>query len=172
MPGARRCTALRRRANAAWLSTVEEHLLSGEETGSMFYYGTQPSDAVANIEKRAIGTDIWTLFLMSGIVPGRVSEWFESWQRNLVVEGDVAHVKVGELEPEEENSTNELATSWAYCLAKELGQANRAEQLRRYLAPRAVKGSEVEPYTTGLFLMGEHLGKGTCYDLVNGVSRA
>jgi len=159
-------------ANAAWLSTVEEHLLSGEETGSMFYYGTQPSDAVANIEKRAIGTDIWTLFLMSGIVPERVSEWFESWQRNLVVEGDVAHVKVGELEPEEENSTNELATSWAYCLARELGQANRAEQLRRYLAPRAVKGFEIEPYTTGLFLMGEYLGKGTFYDLVNGVPRA
>ena len=83
-------------ANAAWLSTVEEHLLSGEETGSMFYFGTQPNAADANIEKRSIGTDIWTLFVMSGTVPERVTEWFEAWQRNVVVEGDVAHVQIGE----------------------------------------------------------------------------
>ncbi len=158
-------------ANAAWLSSVEENLLCDEETGSMFYFGTLPNKAAANVEKRAIGTDIWTLFLMSGVVPERVSEWFESWQRNFVFEGDVAYVQVGELEPEEETSTNELATSWAYCLAKELGQADRAEQLRGYLAPRAVKGFEIDPYTTGLFLMGEHLEKGAFHSLVNGVSR-
>ena len=158
-------------ANAAWLSTVEENLLSGEETGSMFYFGTQPNKAAANVEKRAVGTDIWALFLMSGIVPERVSGWFETWQRNLVFEGDVAHVQVDARAPEEESSTNELATSWAYCLAKELGQADRAEQLRRYLAPRAVKGFEIDPYTTGLFLMGEHLEKGAFYSLINGVIR-
>ncbi len=157
-------------ANADWLSTVEDNLLCDEETGSMFYFGTQPNKAAANVEKRAIGTDIWTLFLMSGIVPERVSEWFESWQRNLVFEGDVAYVQVGELEPGEETSTNELATSWAYCLAKELGQADRAEQLRRYLAPRAVRGFEIDPFTTGLFLMGEHLENGAFYGLINSPS--
>jgi hypothetical protein len=158
-------------ANADWISSVEDNLLCDEKTGAMFYFGTQPSKAAANVEKRAIGTDIWALFLMSGIVPERVSDCFESWQRNLVVEGDVAYVQVGEREPEEESSTNELATSWAYCLAKELGQADRAEQLRRYLAPRAVKGFDIDPYTTGLFLMGEHLEKGAFYSLINGVTR-
>ena len=157
--------------NANWLSSVEDNLLCDEETGSMFYFGTQPNMAAANVEKRAIGTDIWSLFLMSGVVPERVSDWFESWQRNLVFEGDVAYVQVDELEPEEESSTNELATSWAYCLAKELGQADRAEQLRRYLAPRAVRGFEIDPYTTGLFLMGERLETGAFYELINGVTR-
>ncbi len=157
-------------ANAGWLASVEDNLLIGGETGSMFYFGTKPNSAAANVEKRAIGTDIWALFLMSGIVPERVSAWFESWQRHLVYEGDVAYVQVGDLEPEEESSTNELATAWAYCLAKELGQKDRAEQLRRFLAPRAVKGFEIDPYTTGLFLMGEHLKKGTFYSLINGVT--
>jgi len=109
---------------------------------------------------------------MSGIVPGRVSDWFESWQRNLVFEGDVAYVQVDKREPEEESSTNELATAWAYCLAKELGQADRAEQLRRYLAPRAVTGFEIDPYTTGLFLIGEDLEKGAFRTLITGVASA
>ena len=104
-------------ANADWLSSVEDNLLSGKKTGSMFYFGTKPNSAAANVEKRAIGTDIWTLFLMSGVVPERVTAWFEGWQRNLVYEGDYAYVQVDPLEPEEESSTNELATAWAYCLA-------------------------------------------------------
>ncbi len=108
---------------------------------------------------------------MGGIVPERVSDWFESWQRHVIYEGDVAYVQVGEREAVEESSTNELATAWAYCLAKELGQKDRAEQLRRFLAPRAVNGFEIDPYTTGLFLMGEHLKKGTFYSLINGVTR-
>ena len=137
----------------------------------MFYFGTQPNAADANIEKRSIGTDIWTLFVMSGIVPERVTEWFEAWQRNVVVEGGVAHVQIGERELKNETSSNELATAWAYCLAKELGEADREEQLRRYLAPRVGKGFGIDPYTTGLFLMGEHLEKGAFYSLVNGVSR-
>jgi len=45
-------------ANAAWLSSVEDNLRCDEETGLMFYFGTQPNKAVANIEKRAVGTDI------------------------------------------------------------------------------------------------------------------
>jgi len=158
-------------ANADWISSVENNLLCDEETGSMFYFGTQPNKAAANVEKRSIGTDIWALFLMSGIVPERVSDWFESWQRNLVFEGDVAYVQVDEREPEEESSTNELATAWAYCLAKELGQADRAERLRRFLLPKVREGFEVDPYTTGLFLLGERLETGAFYGLINGVTR-
>ena len=158
-------------ANDDWLESVVGNLLVGEETGSMFYFGTKPNSAEANVEKRAIGTDIWALFLMSGIVPEQVSDWFERWQRNLVYEEDVAYVQVGDREPEEESSTNELATAWAYCLARELGQADRVEQLRRYLAPRAVKGFEIDPYTTGIFLLGERLETGAFYGLINGVTR-
>ncbi len=90
---------------------------------------------------------------------------------NLVYEEDVAYVQVGDREPEEESSTHELATAWAYCLARELGQADRVEQLRRYLAPRAVKGFEIDPYTTGIFLLGERLETGAFYGLINGVTR-
>ncbi len=156
-------------ANGAWLSSVEENLLCDEETGSIFFFGTQPNRPTANIEKRAIGTDIWALFLMSGVVPERVSTWFESWQRNLVYREEDAYVQVGAREPEEENSTNELATAWAYCLAKELGQTDRAERLRRFLSPKVEKGFEVDPYTTGLFLLGERLEAGAFHRLINGV---
>ncbi len=135
----------------------------------MFYFGTKPNSAEANVEKRAIGTDIWALFLMSGIVPERVSDWCESWQRHVIHEGDVAYVQVGERDAEEESSTNELATAWAYCLAKELGQTDRAERLQRFLSPKVEEGFEVDPYTTGLFLLGERLEAGAFHRLINGV---
>jgi hypothetical protein len=157
-------------ANADWLSSVEDNLLSNEDSGSMFYFGTQPNKAAANVEKRAIGTDIWALFLMSGVVPERVSAWFESWQRNVVDAGEGAYVQVGAREPEEESSTNELATAWAYCLAKELGQTDRADRLRRYLSVKAQDGFAVDPYTTGLFLLGERLEAGAFFELINGVT--
>ncbi len=156
-------------ANGAWLASVEENLLCDEETGSIFFFGTQPDRPTANIEKRAIGTDIWALFLMSGVVPERVSTWFESWQRNLVYREEDAYVQVGAREPEEENSTNELATAWAYCLAKELGQTDRAERLQRFLSPKVEEGFEVDPYTTGLFLLGERLEAGAFHRLITGV---
>ncbi len=137
----------------------------------MFYFGTQPNSAEANVEKRAIGTDIWSLFLMSGVVPERVSDWFESWQRHVIYERDVAYVQVGEREAEEESSTNEIATAWAYCLSKELGQTDRAERLQRFLLPKVGEGFDVDPYTTGLFLLGERLETGAFYGLINGVTR-
>ena len=56
-------------ANADWLSTLEDNLLCNEETGSLFYFGTQLNKAVANVENRAVGTDIWALFLMIGACP-------------------------------------------------------------------------------------------------------
>ncbi len=157
--------------NTNWLSSLEANFLCEGESGSMFYFGTQPNKAAANVEKRAIGTDIWTLFLMSGVVPERVSAWFEIWQRNLVHLGEHSCVQVDPLEPEEESSTNELATAWAYCLAKELGQEDRAERLRRFLLPKVGKGFEVDPYTTGLFLLGERLEKGAFHALINGVTK-
>jgi hypothetical protein len=158
--------------NDNWLSTLEENLLSNEDSGSVFYYATQPNMAAANSERRAIGTDIWILFLMSGVVPGRVTAWFESWQRNLVFKDDFAYVQVSESETAEESSTNEHATAWAYCLARELGQTKRAEQLRRFLAPGAKKGFETDPFTTGLFLLDERLEKGSFYELINGINSA
>ena len=85
-------------------------------------------------------------------------------------EGDYSYVQVGPLEPAEESSTNELATAWAYCLAKELGCADRAERLRRILLPKVSGGFEVDPYTTGLFLLGERLATGAFHGLVNGVT--
>ena len=155
-------------ANGAWLSSVEENLLTDEETGSIFFFGTQPNKAAANVEKRAIGTDIWALFLMSGIVPERVSTWFERWQRNLIYKGEDAYVQVGPRDPEEESSTNELATAWAYCLAKELGQTDRADRLQRFLSAKVGEGFDVDPYNTGLFLLGERLEKGAFHKLING----
>ena len=74
-------------------------------------------------------------------------------------------------EAEQEFSSNELATAWAFCLAKELGQTNRAERLRRFLAPKVEEGFELDPYITGLFLLGERLERGAFHRLVNGVSR-
>lgn len=154
--------------NANWLSTLEENLLSNADSGSVFFFATQPNKAAANIERRAIGTDIWILFLMSGIVLDRVSDWFESWQRNLVFDEDFAYVQVDPQEVAGGSSTNEHATAWAYCLARELGQTDRAEKMRRFLAPGAEKGFEADPFTTGLFLLGDHLEKGAFYGLING----
>ncbi len=153
-------------ANANWLASVEKNLLCDEETGSIFFFGTQPNKPDANVDKRAIGTDIWALFLMSAIVPERVSEWFETWQRNVVSGEENTYVQVGPKDQEEESSTNELATAWAYCLAKELGQQERAEGLRQFLSPKVAKGFDVDPYVTGLFHMGEHLEKGVFRKLV------
>ena len=85
-----------------------------------------------------------------------------------VIEGETAHVRVDEREAVEESSTDELASAWAYCLAKELGQNTLAAKLRRYLAPRAIEGFTVDPYTTGLFLMGEHLEQGAFHAMIAG----
>ena len=155
-------------ANEKWLASVEQNLLRDEESGPLFYYGTQPNKAEPNLDSRAVGTDIWALFLMSGIVAERVAGWFETWQRNLVVDADTAWVEVGDRAREQESSTNEIATAWAYCLAKELGEDALAVKFRRYLAPRAAAGFKIDPYTTSLFLLGEHLSKGLFSSLIHG----
>lgn len=155
-------------SNAGWLGTIEENLLRGEGTGPLFFYGTEPNKPTPIEEKQALGADIWALFLMSSIVCDRVSEWFEEWQRNITYDGDAAYVEVAAWEAEEEFSSNDLATAWAFCLTKERGQDDKAECLRRSLAPKVVEGFELDPYISGLFLLGERLEVGAFYGLVNG----
>ena len=157
-------------ANAAWLSTIEDNLLRGDETGPLFFYGTEADKPSPVVEKRALGADIWALFLMSGVIPHRVSAWFERWQRNIVREGERAFVRVAAWEEEQEFSSNELATAWAFCLTKELGQTQRADRLQRYLSPKVEEGFVLDPYISGLFLLGERLEAGAFRQLVNGAS--
>lgn len=157
-------------SNTDWLTTVEKNLLRDDDVGPLFFYGTEPDKPTPITGKRAVGADIWALFLMSGIVPSRVSEWFERCQRNIIDDGDTAHVEVEAWEPENEFSSNELATAWAFCLARELGQDDRAERLRRYLCPKVLEGFELDPYISGLFLLGDRLEAGAFRGLVNGAS--
>ena len=56
------------------------NLLREAETRPLFFYGTEANKPTPIREKRALGADIWALFLMSGVERGRVSEWFENWQ--------------------------------------------------------------------------------------------
>lgn len=155
-------------ANPGWLGTVEDHLLREDETGPLFFYGTAADSPEPIVKKRAVGADIWALFLMSSIVPDRVSAWFERSQRNIVCDGETAHVEVAVWEAENEFSSNELATAWAFCLAKELGQKDRAMRLRNSLCPQVLSGFELDPYISGLFLLGERLEAGAFHKLVNG----
>lgn len=154
-------------ANAGWLATLDKHLLRSETSGPLFFFGTQPDRPEPIPEKRALGADIWALFLMSAEIPQRVADWFEAWQRNVLDRGDQAFVEVAAWEAEQEFSSDDLATAWAYCLAKELGQAERARRLRRFLAPKIAAGSDLDPYLTGLFLLGEGLQAGAFGRLVN-----
>ena len=154
--------------NADWLTTVEQNLLRDEECGPLFFFGTEPNKPTPLVEKRAVGADIWALFLMSGILPERVAEWFERSQRNIVYDGGSGHVKVAAWEAESEFSSNELATAWAFCLAKELGQTERAECLRNALSAKAVQGFEQDPYITGVYLLGERLETGAFRRLILG----
>ncbi len=155
-------------ANEKWLATVVQNLVGDEDSGPLFYFGTQPDTAAPNLDSRSVGTDIWALFLMSGIAPEHAAGWFEAWQRNLELAADTAWVEVGDGAREQESSTSEIATAWAYCTAKELGEDALAVKLRRYLAPRAVAGFEIDPYTTSLFLLGERLNKGLFGSLIHG----
>jgi hypothetical protein len=52
-----------------------------------------------------------------------------------------------------------------------LGQEDRAERLRRFLLLKVGKGFEVDPYTTGLFLLGERLEKNAFHALIDGVTK-
>lgn len=155
-------------ANDDWFKTIDENLLRDKEEGPLFYYGTESNKATPITRNKSLGADIWSLFLMSAIVPDRVADWFEGWQKHIVYADDVAHVEVAAWEKEQEFSSNELATAWAYCLARELGQAELAERLRRFLAPKVERGFERDPYISGLFLLGTFLERGQFRRLVAG----
>ena len=157
-------------ANTAWLGTVEDHLVRGNGDGPVFYFGTQADSPEPVEENCSVGADFWSLFLMSGIVPGRVADWFRLEQRNIVHVGEAAHVQVAAWEPQMEFSSDELASAWAFCLAKELGQRELAAALQRYLEPRVAEGSELDPYISGLYLLGDRLEPGQFRDLVHGTN--
>lgn len=157
-------------ANAAWIGTIDDHLVRNSDEGPLFFYGTQADSPEPIEEKRAIGADIWALFLMSGIVPERVSVWFRRSQRNVVRDGDTAHVQVAAWEPEQEFSSDELASAWAFCLAKELGEPGLAARLQGYLGPKVLEGFELDPYISGVYLLGDRLEPGAFCRLINGGS--
>ncbi len=105
---------------------------------------------------------------MSGVISDRVSDWFEGWQSNIIYADDRAYVDVAPKDLEIEFSSVPLATSWAFCLAKELGQNDRAEWLRNSLKDQVVTGFELDPLLSGLYLLGEMLRPGAFYRLVWG----
>ncbi len=155
-------------SNAGWLATVKQSLVRDEDSGPLFFYGTEANKATPIVEKRAVGADMWALFLMSGILPDQVAEWFEGSQRNIVYDGGTGQVKVAAWEAENEFSSCELATAWAFCVARELGQDDRAERLRGSLSRKAVRGFELDPYITGVYLLGERLDAGAFRRLIHG----
>ncbi len=155
-------------ANAAWLQTLDDHLVRNEPDGPLFYYGTKSHTAAPEEKKKSVGADIWALFLMSGVISERVSDWFERWQSNITYSDDRAYVDVTPKDLEIEFSSVALATSWAFCLAKELGQNDRAEWLRNSLKDQVVTGFELDPLLSGLYLLGEMLRQGAFYRLVSG----
>jgi hypothetical protein len=154
-------------ANAGWLDNVDKHLVKSTDTGAMFFYGTKPND-IAPVERVSVGADIWTLFLMSGVVPERVSTWFAEWRRNITDDGDAAYVRVRPRDEETEFTSQELATAWAFCLAKELGEARLATMLERTLRQGAATGFALDPLLSGLYLMGHTLVPGDFHRLVRG----
>ncbi len=157
-------------ANTAWLGTIDHHLIRDNEDGPIFFFGTQPDSPEPIEQKHAVGADIWALFLMSSIVPDRVAEWFERSQRNIIQDGKVAHVQVAAWEAEQEFSSDELASAWAYCLAKELGEIDLAQRLQKYLSSKILVGFELDPYISGVYLLGDRLAPGAFSQLINGGS--
>ena len=155
-------------ANDAWLATVDTNLTVNGETGPLFFFGTQPNDTAPITRNRALGADIWSLFLMSAVVPDRVRTWFADWRGNIIEDGEAAHVAVADWERDAEFSSDELASAWAACLMQELGDAGLAQRLARYLAPCVHISSERDPYIAGLYLLGHHLEPGAVARLVTG----
>ena len=155
-------------ANASWLAVVEQHLVRSVDAGAMFYYGTQAND-VAPVEKSfSVGADIWTLFLMSGVVPNKVATWFAAWQRNITHDGDAAYVAVRPRDAETEFTSKELATAWTFCLATELGETHLASALRQSLTHDALTGFSLDPLLSGLYVLGDKLEAGGFRRLVVG----
>lgn len=155
-------------SNEGWLRTLEDHLVRREARGPLFFFGTQSNTCSPAEQKVSLGVDAWSLFLMSGVIPERVREWFERWQENITHENGRATVEIPESEADTEASSTLLATSWAFCLARELGRASLAETLRRTLEAHVVGGFSLDPLLSGLYLLGEVLEAGSFRRLVIG----
>jgi hypothetical protein len=157
-------------ANAGWLRTLEEHLLRRDAGGALFFFGTQSSSCAPVEQKFSIGMDIWSLFLMSGVIPERVREWFTEWRGNITHVSGRASVEIAAADTEAEASSTALATAWAFCLAKELGIRDLAESFQATLDEKAATGFELDPLLSGLYLLGDSLEPGAFRRLVVGVS--
>ena len=155
-------------ANEGWLRTLDDHLLREETSGPLFYYGTKSGESAPAEKALSVGADIWALFLMSGVVPRRVGDWFGRWQENIKQDSGRAYVEVTAKDAKTEFSSVLLATSWAFCLAKELGQPKLAGSLRNTLNDEAVKGFELDPLLSGLYMLGDLLQPGSFHRLVVG----
>lgn len=155
-------------ANEGWMRTLEDHLLRREPTGPLFHYGTQSMSPVPAEGKTSPGMDIWALFLMSGVAPDRVRQWFNRWGNNITEAHGRAFVDIPSTDAVAEASSTLLATAWAFCLAKELGEVDLAESLRVTLEEEAVAGFELDPLLSGLYLLGQFLEAGSFYRLVTG----
>ena len=152
--------------NAKWLAMVDANLLDRSGAGSLFYYGTKPHSGEKNETDRSDGMDIWSLFLMSAIVPERVRAWFDGWKSRIQWDGDRAWVEIPPRETKGELSSKPLATAWAFCLAKELGETDLAIALSRTLEADVEAGFVLDPLLSGLFLLGDTLREGAFRDLV------
>jgi hypothetical protein len=153
-------------ANEGWLKTLDQHLLRKSESGPLFYYGTKPSDIAPEERTISRGADVWALFLMSAVIPERVTNWFTRWQGNITHAEGTARVEVTTAEAEREFSSDLLATSWAFCLAKELGDVQLAGALRNTLRSGAEEGFNLDPLLSGLFLLGDSLTPGSFRALI------
>lgn len=155
-------------SNAPWLKTVEEKLLNPDPEGPIFYYGTLPHSGDPNPDECLNSMDVWSLFLMSALVPEQVRQWFEKLKRRITHAGDVASLEVATREAKWELSSTELATVWTYCLARELNEQVLAAKLRASLAPQVTDGFALDPLLSGLFLLGDLLRPGGFRALVAG----
>ena len=153
-------------ANARWLKTLEGQLLTGKPGGPLFFYGTKSASCEPAKERLSLGVDIWTLFLMSAVVPEQVASWFAEWRKNIIHSDGRASVEIPSSDVAGESSSTQLATAWAFCLAQELGERELAERLRRTLQDDVESGFDLDPLLSGLYLLGASLEPGAFRQLV------
>lgn len=154
------------RANAAWLTVVRDQLATDPTHGPLFYYGTHPHSAAPNTDRSSIGLDAWCLFLTSATAPELAREWFNSWHHHIGREHGRAWLLVSPGQHRAEVATTDLATAWAFCVSKELGEIVLADELDTYLRPGAEAGFPVDPYTSGLVALGHELSPGGFHRMI------
>ena len=155
-------------SNAGWIYTVEAKLLNANPEGPIFFYGTLPNSDDPNPAENLFSMDVWSLFLMSAVVPERVQIWYERLKRKITDTGNSSRLEVSAREAKSELSSTELATAWMYCLARELGDQALATRLRSSLAPQVTDGFLLDPLLSGLFYLGDLLEPGSFRSLVSG----